>query len=241
MHWSDDAIVLATRRHGESSLMVEAMTRLHGRHLGIVKGGRSRAHAATLQPGNSLAVTWRARLDEHLGNFSVEPTALRAADLMASPAALHALQTIAAHLRLLPERDPHPELYEALEAVADHLSDLRLAAELVIRFELMMLSALGVGLDFSVCAMTGATEDLAWVSPRTGRAATRSAGAPHAAVLLPLPGFLLDSRIGASAPSAADLVAGFRLTGHFLDRQVWTPRALEPPVTREALVASLER
>lgn len=242
MEWSEDAIILGTRRHGESSLVLETMTRSHGRYLGIVKGGRSRRFAATLQPGNTLAVTWRARLDEHLGNFQIEPLRLRAAELMQTAIGLNALQTLAAHLRLLPERDPHAELYDALHEILDQLSDAHLAAEFVIRFELMILQALGFGLDLSRCAVTGETRNLVWVSPRTGRAATREAGDPYAGGLLALPSFLRpDAGGGGNVPPAHELADGMRLTGHFLARWVWHPRGIEPPSTRDALVAAIAK
>jgi DNA repair protein RecO (recombination protein O) len=238
MQWRDDAIVLGTRRHGESSLVLEVMTRDRGRCLGLVKGGRAPRYAAKLQPGNGLDVTWRARLDEHLGNFSVEPTELRASSLMETALGLNAVQTIAAHLRLLPERDPHPDLYEAMTTVLDHSRDPIVAGGLIVRFELMILDALGFGLDLAECALTGATEDLAFVSPRTGRAASRAAGTPWETKLLTLPAFLNDSTSG-HAPDAGDIRAGFRLTGHFFQRHVWEPRGLPAPMTRDSLVAAL--
>lgn len=245
MDWTDTALILGSRRLGEADALVELMTRDHGRHLGVVKGGRSRRRAAALQVGNRVRAGWRARLDEHVGLWTIETLDARAAELMASAVALNGVQTLAAHLRLLPERDPHPELFEATVAVIAHLEDPRLAGELIVRFELATIDALGFGLDLTCCALTGATDDLAWVSPRTGRAATRAAGEPHAAKLLPLPGFLVG--VAAHEPAAwgradlADLLAGFRLTGHFLARHVWGPRGLAVPATRDGLIAALAR
>ena len=245
MEWTDTGLVLGTRRLGEADAMVELMTRDHGRHLGVVKGGRSKRWAAALQIGNRVRAGWRARLDEHVGAWTLEPLDARAAELMGSAVALNAVQTLAAHLRLLPERDPHPELFEALAAVLGHLGDPRLAGELIVRFELAVIEALGFGLDLSECALTGATEGLAWVSPKTGRAATHAAGAPHAAKLLALPAFLAGERAGDPASWGAagldDLLAGFRLSGHFLARHVWEPRGQTPPATRDGLVAALAR
>lgn len=245
MEWIDVGLVLGTRRLGEADALVELMTRDHGRHLGVVKGGRSKRWAANLQIGNRLRATWRARVDEQLGHYVVEPLDGRAGVLMESAVALNGVQTLAAHLRLLPERDPHPELYEALVAVVDHLGQPRLAGELVVRFEIAVIEALGFGLDLSECALTGVRDDLAWVSPKSGRAATRVAGAPYADRLLALPGFLAGA--AASDPATwghaeiADIVAGFRLTGHFLARHVWEPRGQTPPETRDGLVAALRR
>ncbi|MDK9696481.1 MAG: DNA repair protein RecO [Siculibacillus sp.] len=245
MEWIDTALVLGSRRLGEADALVELMTRDHGRHLGVVKGGRSKRWAAALQIGNRVRAVWRARLDEHVGTWTVEPLDGRAAELMASAVALNGVQTLAAHLRLLPERDPHPELFEAMAAIVDHLGEPRLAGELIVRFELAVIEALGFGLDLSACALTGATEDLAWVSPKSGRAATRAAGAPHAARLLALPAFLVGAASGEPAnwgrAGIDDLLAGFRLTGHFLARHVWEPRGLNPPTTREGLVSALTR
>jgi len=215
------------------------MTRTRGRCLGLVKGGRSPRYAAKLQPGNELDVIWRARLDEHLGFFTVEPTTLRAAGLMETALGLNAVQTLAAHLRLLPERDPHPELHAAMAIVLDHARDPVIAGGLIVRFEMMVLDALGFGLDLSECALTGATEDLAFVSPRSGRAAAREAGEPWRDRLLALPAFLNEATSD-HAPAPADIRAGFQLTGHFFQLHVWGPRGLQPPMTRTMLVAALD-
>jgi DNA repair protein RecO (recombination protein O) len=236
MEWTDEAIILGTRRHGETSLILELMTKGHGRHLGLVRGGRSRRKQPFLQPGNSVEVTWRARLDEHLGHLNVEPIAERASRLMSGSAGIYALQILASLLRLLPERDPHPELYAALAASLDALESVGAAAELLVRFELTILNELGFGLDLTRCAATGATDDLAFVSPRTGRAVSREAGAPYKEKLLPLPQFLLR-RTG--APSAEELRQAFALTGYFLHRHVCEPRGLEPPPSRERFLALL--
>ena len=245
MEWIDTGLVLGSRRLGEADALVELMTRDHGRHLGVVKGGRSKRRAAGLQIGNRVRAVWRARLDEHVGTWTIEPLDARAAELMGSAVALNGVQTLAAHLRLLPERDPHPELFEAVAAIVDHLDQPRLAGELIVRFELAVIEALGFGLDLATCALTGATEDLAWVSPKSGRAATRAAGAPHAGKLLALPGFLAGALSAEPATWGRaprdDLLAGFRLTGHFLARHVWEPRGIAPPATRDGLIAALDR
>lgn len=235
MDWSDEGLVLGTRRHGESSVILELMTVAHGRHLGLVRGGRSRRMAAVLQPGNTVSATWRARLDEHLGTFAVEGLTLRAASLIATPAATYGIQHLAALLRLLPERDPHPALHDAAIRIADRFDNARLAAALLVRFELALLADLGFGLDLDACAMTGAAEDLAYVSPKTGRAASRAAGAPWADRLLALPAFLTGD---AGAPDPADIRAGFVLTGHFLTRHVYEPRGLVAPEARAGFITA---
>jgi DNA repair protein RecO (recombination protein O) len=240
MQWTDEGIILGTRRHGETSLIVELMTAAHGRHLGLVRGGRSRRLQPLLQPGNSVTATWRARLDEHLGNYAVDGTTLRAARLIEAAAGLYGVQTLAALLRLLPERDPHPQLYAALVAMVDWLEEPRLAAALVVRFELRILEELGFGLDLERCAATGTAADLTHVSPKTGRAVSEAAAAPYRDRLLALPAFLVAPP-AAAPPPVAELLEGFRLTGYFLSRHVFEPRAIAPPEARSSLIALLSR
>lgn len=239
MHWTDEGIIIGTRRHGETSLIVELMTARHGRHLGLVRGGRSRTQRPVLQAGNSVTATWRARLDEHLGNYAIEPATLRAARLMETPAGLYGLQALAGLVRLLPERDPHPQIYAALAAMVDLLDDPVLAGALIVRFELRMLEELGFGLDLDTCVATGTNDDLAYVSPKSGRAVSRSAGDPYRERMLVLPAFLLS--LPGVRPGPEDLLNAFRLTGFFLARHVYEPRGLTPPEARERLVALIGR
>src|SRR5215216_4393582 len=133
MQWSDEALVLGARRHGESAVILELMTRADGRHLGLVHGGRSKRLSPVLQPGNSVEAVWRARLDEHLGVFTIEGGATRSARLIGSAAALYGIGAMAALLRLVPERDPHPGLYEAAVALAERLDDAAMAPALFVR------------------------------------------------------------------------------------------------------------
>ncbi|MGB6117446.1 MAG: DNA repair protein RecO [Mesorhizobium sp.] len=239
MEWRDEGIIIGVRRHGETSAIVEVMTRAHGRHLGLVKGGRSRKMQPTLQPGNRVDLTWRARLDEHLGAFQAEAIELNAARLFDAATAVYGLQTVAAHLRLLPERDPHPILYETLALVLTHLEDAASAGELIVRFELMLLEELGFGLDLTCCAATGVRDNLVYVSPRSGRAVCADAGRPWHDQMLPLPGFL-DRASGAQADLAA-FDQAFRLTGFFFGRHVYEPRGMAPPEARAGFVAALRR
>jgi DNA repair protein RecO (recombination protein O) len=238
MEWSDDGIVLGVRRHGETSAIVELMTPVRGRHLGLVRGGISRRIKPYLQPGNSVRATWRARLDEHLGNYTIEGTVLRADRLMASASASFCMQTLAALLRLLPERDPHVSLYEALCLIVDHLDEPHIAAPLLVRFELQMLAELGFGLDLGECAATGEAEELVYVSPKSGRAVSRVAGEPWKTQLLVLPGFLNGRGSGATVE---DVAAGFSLTEFFLLRRIYEPRGLPMPDARTSFLASLAR
>lgn len=233
MEWRDEGVVIGLKRHGETSVILEAMTRDHGRHLGLVRGGRSRRQTPVLQPGNSVELVWRARLDQHLGIYSVEPTLLRAARIIESGASLNALNTLTSHLRLLPERDPHQPLYEALLVMLDHLAPSEAAAALLARFEVALLSELGFGLDLDACAATGVTDNLTWVSPKSGRAVSANAGAPYAERLLALPAFLrqADAKV---APS--DIAAALKMTGYFLARHVYEPRGIQAPDARASLI-----
>jgi DNA repair protein RecO (recombination protein O) len=236
MQWADEAIVLGARRHGEASVILELMTRDHGRHLGLLQGGRSKKLQAVIQPGNQVHAVWRARLDEHLGTFQIEAEDLRAARLMGSPLALYGLSTLAGLLRLLPERDPHSALYETVSVLVEHLDDPHIAPALFVRFEVALLAELGFGLDLSRCAATGSTEDLAYVSPRSGRAVSLSAGEPYKDRLLRLPGFLIG-RSTANRPDPAEIRAGFALTDFFLREHLFGPRGEAAPRERDRMVA----
>ncbi|CDZ71586.1 DNA repair protein RecO [Neorhizobium galegae bv. orientalis] len=234
MQWQDEAIIIGVKRHGETSVIAELMTRDRGRHLGLVRSGRSRSMQPVLQAGNRVEVVWRARLDEHLGEFKLEPIRLRAAKLMETATAVYGVQAMGALLRLLPERDPHPHLFDALDIILDAFDDPSDAGELFVRFELAVLNDLGFGLDLTECAATGGRQDLVYVSPKTGRAVSRDAGAPYADRMLALPGFL-----GEGAASAADrdsMAEAFRLTGYFLHRHVYEPRGLTENAARDGFV-----
>lgn len=244
MEWTDQAIVLGTRQLGESSVVLELMTGERGRHLGVVRGGRSRRLAPILQPGNRIQAIWRARLDEHLGIYAVEAVTLRAARLIERPAALFALQVLTSHLRLLAERESHPRLYGAVDSAldgfagAETLSALDLAGFLA-RFELALLDELGFGLDLSRCAATGSVEDLRFVSPRTGRAVSRQGALGYEDRLLPLSRFLIGEH--GTNDSLSDIQDAFRLTGHFLHRDVYAPREIKEPAARQEFLTRLAR
>lgn len=233
MEWTGEALLIGVRRHGETSLIAEAMVAGRGRCLGLVRGGRSSKLAPALQVGNTIQLTWRARLEEHLGTFSVELMHSRAADLMADRTRLYLAQLVCEHLRLLPERDPHDRLLGEALSLIDHAPDGAALA----RFELALLYELGFGLDLLSCAATGATTGLTHVSPKTGRAVSRAAAAPYLDRLLPLPSFLRER--GNASPD--DIRNAFKLTGHFLDRHIWSARQLDPPAIRDSLVELLSR
>jgi DNA repair protein RecO (recombination protein O) len=236
MQWTDEGIVLGVKRHGETSVILELMTHGRGRHLGLVRGGAGVRYRGVLQPGNSLRATWRARLDDHLGNYSVEGINLRAAGFLTAAHALHGVTHLAALCRLLAEREPHAGIHAALETILDVLDEPAAVAPLVAQFELVFLAELGFGLDLSSCAATGTTEELIYVSPRSGRAVSRAAGEAYRDKLMRLPDFL---RMEGEPASAADIADAFTLTGYFLDRRAFAPRGLPLPDARARFVTAV--
>jgi DNA repair protein RecO (recombination protein O) len=238
MQWTDDAIVLGIRRHGEASAIAELFTREHGRHLGLVRGGFGSRLKPVLQPGNSVRAVWRARLDEHLGTYTVEPVKTRTASMFATGHALFGVTHLASLARLLPERDPHAVVYDDLEAILDRIDDTQSIAPQVARFEMQMLSELGFGLDLASCAATGVTDELIYVSPKSGRAVSREGGAAWADKLFRLPAFLHNSEI---APAPEDVTDAFALSGYFLSRLVLEPRGLTLSDARAHLIAAVSR
>jgi DNA repair protein RecO (recombination protein O) len=231
MEWTGEALLIGVRRHGDSSVIAEAMVAGRGRCLGLVRGGRSPKLAATLQVGNTIQLTWRARLEDHLGTFTVELMRSRAGNLLEDRASLYLAQLVCDHLRLLPERDPHDRLLGQALSLLDHRPD----GVALARFEIALLDDLGFGLDLTSCAATGVTDDLIYVSPKSGRAVSRAAGEPYKDRLLPLPSFL-NAR-GNAGPD--DIRAALRLTGHFLDVHAWSGRKLGHPATRDQLIEML--
>ena len=238
MQWTDEGIVIGVKRHGEASGILELMTREHGRHLGLVRGGFGSRMKPVLQVGNGVSASWRARLDEHLGNYTIEPVNLRASSFFAASHAIYGVSHLAALMRLLPERDPHADLYAEFEDVLNHLDDAVVAAPMVVRFELQLLSELGFGLDLEQCASTGTRADLIYVSPKSGRAVSRAAGEPWADKMLRLPAFLRERDAN---PVGRDLDDGFALTGFFLARHVLEPRGLALSDERAHFIAAILR
>lgn len=217
MEWRDEGALLSVRTHGESAAIIELFTAEHGRHAGVVRGGASRRLAPVLQIGAQLDVTWKARLDEHLGAFTVEPLQSRAAGVLGDRLALAGLNAICALLSFaLPEREPHPGLYIAS---LDLMDGLEVGPGWVLdylRWELALLEEMGFGLDLTRCAATGATDDLIYVSPKSGRAVSRAGAGAWASKLLPLPNCLM----GQGPASPADILAGLQTTGHFLNSRL---------------------
>lgn len=237
MDWRDEGVLLTIRRHGESAAIINALTREHGRHAGVLKGGSSQKLAPLYQPGAQMALEWSARLEAHIGTWRAEVTRSRAGPLMASGDALAAMGSISALLiACIPERAPCPALYDATVRLLELICEGDDWPPAYVGWEAMLLSEAGFPLDLSSCALTGTDEDLIWVSPRSGRAVNREAGAPWAAKLLTLPGFFRGEP--ADAGSVAE---GLKLTGWFLTR--WVAPAMmggRPlPAARERLVRRL--
>jgi len=237
MDWRDTGFVLTTRRHGENGLIVELLTAEHGRHAGLVRGGQSPKRRALLQPGNLVAASWRGRLPEHLGAFDIELVRAHAAGLLDDPDRLAALSSASALIAVaLPEREPHGDVYQGLAALIEALDSADWSAHYV-EWECRLLAALGYGLDLSSCAATGVNDDLAYVSPRSGRAVSRSAGTPYHDKLLTLPAFLWRP-----APvENADIAVGLVLTGHFLHHHLLAPHGRTLPEARARLAERLRR
>ncbi len=217
MEWTDEAILLSARPHGETASIVMLLTPEHGRHAGLVAGGQGQRAQSLLQPGNKVTVRWRARLEDHLGNYTLEPITSHAAPWLNDPEILNIIASACAMTEAaLPERQPMPGVYAGLTALLS-LPDSDLWGPAYIKWEMGLLKALGYGLDLSRCAVSGATENLSHVSPRTGRAVTSGAAAPYKEKLLTLPVFLC----GASDWTEVDILQGLDLTGHFLRRNVF--------------------
>ena len=235
MEWRDEGVLLSARPHGESAVIAEVFTAAHGRHAGVVRGGASRRQAAHLQAGTQVAVTWRARLDDQLGSLTLEPLRARAG-VLADAGRLAALTSACALLRLaLPERDPHGSLWRATVDLFDALEvGVGPWAGYYIRWELGLLDDMGFGLDLGRCAVTGTTDGLAYVSPRTGRAVSRAGAGDWADRLLPLPDALRGGEAG--------MVQGLAVTGHFLTRALSRPtEGPGLPEARVRLAAHLAR
>ncbi|WP_188479506.1 DNA repair protein RecO [Primorskyibacter flagellatus] len=234
MEWRDQGILLAVRRHGEDAVIAEVFTPDHGRHAGVVRGGASRRMAPLLQPGAQLDVAWKARLQDHLGGFTVEPLRSRSAQAMSDRMALAGLNAVTALLCFaLPEREPHRALYARTESLLDLLDRADLWPLAYLHWELALLDDLGFGLDLSACAVTGATEGLVYVSPRTGRAVTAAGAGGYADRLLSLPPVLLRQ---GDAPDA-EIAQGLRVTGHFLTEHLAPDLGKKPlPEARQRFV-----
>lgn len=239
MEWRDTGALLSVRKHGEGSAIIEVFTTEHGRHAGLVRGGGSRKMAPLLQAGAQLSVEWKARLEDHLGSFTIDPVKSRAASIMADRASLAAMGSISALLTLsLPEREPHPSLYNRTIDLLDALGETSDWPARYALWENALLADMGFGLDFSECAATGVTQDLVYVSPRSGRAVSRKGGADYADLMLPLPRFL---RMDDPTEDCVEVTSSLRTTGHFIETWLMPALGRKTPSARGRLISALTR
>ena len=232
MEFEDDAYVLSARAHGETGAIVELLTARHGKYAAHVAGGASRRMKPFLQAGARTIVHYRARVSDQLGSAQLEPVGEGPSALFDDRMALAGLSAAAA----LPEREPHPGVFLAFEALTAALMLPEIWPAVFVRFEAGLLQELGFGMDLSKCAATGEVDDLIYVSPRTGRAVSRKAGEPYKDRLLPLPPFMLSAQTGLAA---GDVKAGLDLTAHFLELFVFGPVNRPLPPARVWLVERL--
>lgn len=237
--WSDEGALLSARPMGETSMIIEVFTPQHGRHAGVVRGGISRKIAPHLQPGAQLALSWKARLNEHLGSFTVEPIRSRAAQAMGDRLALSGLNAICAILsRVLPEREAHLPLYDRTIALLDLLGQSDVWPLAYLRWEQALLEEMGYGMDLSACAVRGVNEDLAFVSPRTGRAVSREAAGEWADRLLLLPPVLA----GKGDADNSEIAIALGTTGFFIEQRLMKALGDRPvPAARQRLIDAISR
>ncbi|MGJ8615215.1 MAG: DNA repair protein RecO [Sulfitobacter sp.] len=239
MEWRDQGILLSARKHGETSSIIEMFTPTQGRHVGVVRGGTSRKIAPILQPGAQLDVVWRARLEDHIGSFSVEPVRSRAAAAMGDRLALAGLNTVTALLSFcLPEREAHLGLYKRTQNLLDLLGQSDVWPLAYLQWEMGLLEEMGYALDLTACAVTGATEGLCYVSPKSGRAVSVKGAGEWADRLLPLP----DVMRGTGDGDDAQIAQGFVTTGYFLESHLAQDLGGKPlPDARARFVEAFKR
>lgn len=237
--WTDDAVILTSRPFGETSVIVEVFSKDQGRHAGVVRGGISRKIAPTLQPGSQVNVTWKARLNEHLGSFTVEPVRSRAAQAMGDRLALAGLNAVTGLLVMVaPEREPHVPLYDRTIGLLDLLGQADVWPLAYLRWEQALLEEMGFGMDLSACAVRGVNEDLAFVSPKTGRAVSRDAAGEWADRLLPLPPVLA----GKGDADNVQIIVALGTTGFFIEKRLLRglgDKAM--PAARQRLIDAISR
>ncbi len=236
MEWTDQGLVIAVQKHGEGSAILELITRDHGRHKGLLRGASSARNRGAIQQGNRVEARWRGRLSEHLGAFNLELERAHAAAIMQRSDALLALSSLCAIAAIaLPEREPHAGIFEAtcrvVELFEEDQANLAIVAQALAQWELGLLGALGYALDLSCCAVTGETENLIFVSPRSGRAVSKVGAGDFATRLLPLPGFMVNAE--KTPIDKTDLLNGLELTGFFLERHIFHPNSKHLPPARQ--------
>lgn len=242
MHWTDSGFILGVKAHGESGAVIHLLTRDHGRHAGLVRGGAGRRLRGVLQPGNEVTAAWRGRLEEHLGSYTVELTRARAAPLLDDALRLAALTSACALSEVaLPERELHPAVYAEFAALMDALEHDIAWPRAYLRWEMRLLADLGFGLDLAACAATGTVDNLIYVSPNTGRAVSGEAGAPWRDRMLALPSFLRPGADPQAPVPLREIGAALALTAHFLDLHVLALHGLKMPPARHRLADRIAR
>jgi DNA repair protein RecO (recombination protein O) len=227
MEWRSVGILLAARKHGETSLIIDTFCPGHGRYLGVVKGGASRKFAPILQVGAQLDLTWKARLQDHLGSFKVELVRARTVHAMSDRILAAGLTSVSTILsRVLPERQAYDNFYRTTEDLLDLLNQPNIWPIAYLRWELELLTVLGYGLDLSKCAVSGSTEKLRYVSPRTGRAISEQAAGEWVSKLLHLPSIILKG-----SGNSDSIIDGLKLTGYFLTKKVFNELSVRSPVS----------
>ncbi|MCA0858453.1 DNA repair protein RecO [Phaeobacter italicus] len=217
MEWRDQGILLRMRRHGEGSAIVDMFTAEHGRHAGVIRGGASRKMAPILQPGAQLDLLWRARLEDHLGSYQAELMRSRAGAALSGRLALAGLNAVTGLLAFcLPDREPHPDLYLRSERLLDLLGQDDIWPLAYLQWEMALLEELGFGLDLSCCAVSGALDELIYISPKSGRAVSRASAGEWADRLLPLPAVMR----GEGEAGTAEILQGLSTTGFFLEHRL---------------------
>ena len=237
VEWRDEGILLAVSKHAENAAIVEIFTQSHGRHSGVVRGGAGRRQASTLQVGSQVEVVWRARLEEHIGSFKVEPLRSRAAQVMGDPLTLSGLTSAIGLLSFsLPEREAHTSLYQSSVNLLDLMCTTESWPLAYLQWELRLLEMLGFGLDLNSCAVSGATENLLYVSPKSGRAVAAQHTGRWKNQLLPLvPCMIEDSEAG-----NLEIAQGLKTTGYFFEKWLAPSLGSRPlPLARQRLVERL--
>jgi len=239
IEWRDQGILLSARPHGESAAIVEVLTEQKGRHAGVVRGGASRKLAPVLQTGAQLDLTWKARLEDHLGSFSVELIKSRSAAAMGDRLSLAGVAAVASLLvSALPERESHTALYWRTVGLFDMLGDIALWPLAYLRWEMALLEELGFGLDLSACAATGINEELTYISPKSGRAVSAQGAGDWAARLLPLPPVMKGEGDG----SPDEIVQALGTTGYFLEHKLFAALGKKSlPEARHRLIVAIGR
>ena len=241
MKWNDCGIVLSAKKYSESGLILAVMTANHGNHKGLVRWGNSKAGRSLYQPSNLIQVSWNARLEDHLGSFRCELIQTNLSEFLSDPLKLSALSSICALTELsFPEREPHPVFYGGLEDLLLRISEPDWNQRYVF-LELLILSELGFGLDLAACAVSGMTEELAYVSPKTGRAVSKAAGAPYRRKLKVLPEFLLSQKKVFGDVPLVEIYKGLSLSGYFLERHIFSQRTGKEPSARTRFVDRIKQ